>query len=119
LTKRVYTDYLKDIFDSINDIISFVENMSYDEFVSDKKTKYAVIRGFEIIGEATKHIPKKIKDKYPEIPWKQMAGMRDKVIHEYFGVNLDVLWKTATLRIPSIKPMIENIIKNFNGWLDL
>ena len=69
--------------------MDFVRDMSYEEFVKDTKTVYAVIRAIEIIGEAVKNIPEDVRNKYPEIPWRAMAGMRDKVIHAYFGVKLE------------------------------
>jgi len=94
MRKRDYRDYIKDIIDSINDIESFTENMTFEDFAKDKKTINAVIRSIEVIGEAAKNIPKKLRDKYPYIPWKKMAGMRDKMIHEYFGVDIKILWKT-------------------------
>jgi uncharacterized protein with HEPN domain len=78
----------------MDDASVFVENMDYDIFVKDTKTTYAVIRALEIIGEATKKLPSSIKVDYSQIPWKKMAGMRDKVIHEYFGVDLKRVWNT-------------------------
>jgi len=111
MSKREYRDYLNDIYECINDIESFVKDMSYEEFLKDKKTINAVVRSIEIIGEATKHIPKSIKDKSVSIPWKQITGMRNKVIHEYFGVDTNTLWITVTQDVPSIKPAIESLIK--------
>jgi uncharacterized protein with HEPN domain len=107
--KRDYRDYINDILESIADIESFIEGMTFEDFLRDKKTQNAVIRSIEVIGEAAKKIPKSIRDKYPSIPWKKMTGMRDKVIHEYFGVDLKILWKTIKEDIPSIKPLIEQL----------
>jgi len=112
MKNREYGDYIEDILDSINAIGEFVEGMDFEEFAKDRKTIFAVIRGIEVIGEATKNIPKSIKNRYPEIPWKDMAGMRDKVIHEYFGVNLEVVWETAVRHLPEIKPQIQEILKD-------
>ena len=77
---------------------------------ADKKTVFAVVRSFEIIGEATKNIPFDIRDKYPEVPWKNMAGMRDVVIHGYFGVDNAVIWKTLKEDIPGLKEKIKKIL---------
>jgi len=73
--------------------MKFVKSMSYDEFVQDDKTVFAVVRAIEIIGEAVKNIPEEVRGSYPEIPWKDMAGMRDKLIHSYFGIRLERVWK--------------------------
>ena len=92
---RDYRDYLHDILDAVNDIESFISGQTYSEFVKDRKTLNAVIRSIEIIGEAAKNMPDQIKRKHEELPWKQMAGMRDKLIHAYFGVDTETLWKAA------------------------
>jgi uncharacterized protein with HEPN domain len=112
MREREFADYLQDILDSINAIEEFIKEMQFEDFARDRKTTFAVTRAIEIIGEATKHIPKTIVDKYPEIPWRDMAGMRDKVIHEYFGVDLKVVWKTVNQHIPEIKPQIQKVLED-------
>ena len=84
--------------------------MNYQSFVKDKKTVDAVIRNFEIIGEATKHIPERVRKEHLGVPWKDMAGMRDRLIHGYFGVNLDVIWKTLKERLPIVKQLVEEAL---------
>lgn len=111
MKKRVYGDYIQDILDSINDLENFTQNITFEEFIEDKKTINAVTRSTEIIGEAAKKIPKSIKDKYPAIPWKKMTGMRDKLIHEYFGIDTEILWKVAKDELPPLKPLIQKILK--------
>ncbi len=112
--QRDCRDYLEDIIDSVIDIDQFIRGMDFETFAEDKKTINAVIRSLEVIGEATKNIPESIKKKYPSIPWKTMAGMRDKMIHEYFGVDIEILWATATEDIPALKPLIQKVLKEFN-----
>lgn len=103
--------YLKDILNAMDAIEKFVEGMKFDEFKIDDKTSSAVIRKFEIIGEATKNVPESETQKYPGILWKEMAGMRDKLIHFYFGVKYDLVWRTIKDVIPHVKPLIQKSLK--------
>ena len=109
---RDYSLYLSDILKAFEAVENFVEDQSFEDFKKDDKTSSAVIRKFEIIGEAAKQVPEIVRQKYPAVPWKEMAGMRDKLIHFYFGVNYDLLWQTIVNRIPQIKPVIGQILKD-------
>jgi uncharacterized protein with HEPN domain len=88
MRKRDFTDYINDILTSLKEVKEFTEGMSLDEFLRDKKTVNAVIRSLEVLGEAAGKIPEDLRIKAPDIPWKRMTGMRNKLIHEYFGVDL-------------------------------
>ena len=109
---RDYQLYLKDILSAMDSIEAFVEGMSFEEFRADDKTASAVIRKFEIIGEATKNIPDEIRQQYPTVPWKEMAGMRDRLICFYFGVDYKLVWTTIKERLPQVKPDIQCIQKD-------
>ncbi|MBC8435930.1 MAG: DUF86 domain-containing protein [Bacteroidetes bacterium] len=103
---RIYIDH---ILVSANRIQSFVSEMDYDQFASDFKTQDAVIRNFEIIGEATKRISLDFRNNYPEIPWSDMSGMRDRLIHDYLEVDIEIVWKTATEDLPPLVTKIKRI----------
>lgn len=108
--KRDPVDFLMDILDSIENIEDFVKGFDFEEFSRDTKTIYAVVRALEIIGEATKNLPDSLRLNHPEVPWKDMAGFRDKVVHGYFGVDLEVVWDTAVEDAPYLKSLIANIL---------
>ena len=104
--------YLMDIFQAMVAVQTFVEEMEFEAFVADDKTASAVIRKLEIIGEAVKNVPEDIRQKYPQVPWRQMAGMRDWLAHVYFGVDDSLVWETAKDLIPPLQPIIAQIIKD-------
>ena len=108
--KREYWDYLHDILDAVDDAESFVEGMSFEQFLKDKKTLNAVVRCLEIIGEAAKNVPVDVREKYGKLPWKKMTGMRDKVIHAYFGVNTKTLWNTVKNDLPPLKQLVRKML---------
>ena len=107
---RDYGDYLQDIINSISEIEEFTKGMDLEAFKKDRKTVNAVLRSLEVIGEAAKRIPVGIRKKYPAVPWKRMAGMRDKLIHEYSGVDLDIVWGVVEHELPPILPMVRSVL---------
>jgi uncharacterized protein with HEPN domain len=109
-----YHEYLKDILNSLNDIVAFTKGMTFNQFIKDKKTSNAVLRSLEVLGEAAKQIPAPLRRKYRNIPWKNMTGMRDKLIHEYFGVDLVIVWQTLKNDLPSLEVALKDMIRDFN-----
>jgi len=101
--------YLTDVLAAIESIERFIEGMSFEDFQQDDKTASAVIRKFEIIGEASRNISDNIKQRHPEVPWREMAGMRDRLIHGYFGVDYNLVWSTIKNRLPIARQMIQKI----------
>lgn len=99
MTKRTYLDYLNDIVTEIALVLKFIKGMTFDDFKGDEKTIHACIRSLEVIGEASKQIPIDIKELSPDIPWKEMSGMRDVLIHDYFGVNEEIIWNVINNRL--------------------
>jgi uncharacterized protein with HEPN domain len=92
-------------------IDEFIRSIDFKKFMEDDKTKSAVVRKLEIIGEAAKNIPKQIRQKYKELPWTDMAGMRDKIAHFYFGIDYSIVWEVIKERLPEIKPVIQKMLK--------
>jgi uncharacterized protein with HEPN domain len=115
--KRDARLYLDDILDAVEKIENYVDGLTFEEFSEDSKTVDAIVRNFEIIGEATKRISTETKEEHPQIPWKMMAGTRDKLIHEYFGVNLQVLWKTVKEDIPPLKRSVKQLLQKMDKEL--
>jgi uncharacterized protein with HEPN domain len=113
--KRNVALYLKDIIENMDRAERFVKGMNCEDFVKDEKTGFAVIRCIEIMGEASKCITEDTRKKYPEIPWRDIAGMRDKVINFYFGVNLTKVWAVVKEDIPHIRPLLLNALRDLQG----
>ena len=109
--RRGYRLFIKDILDAIEKIEEFVAGMDFEEFRDDDKTVSAVVRKLEIIGEATKNIPDEVRQRYPKLPWREMAKIRDKLIHGYFVVDHQIVWKVIEEELPLLKPQIEKILK--------
>lgn len=109
-SSRVYLHYLQDVLANAEKALAFVQGMSGDDFLRDEKTVFAVIRALEVMGEAAKNVPDNVRQKYPHIPWRDMAGMRDKLIHHYFGVDLGTVWKTVKKDLPALQPELAKIV---------
>ncbi|MFH1353151.1 MAG: DUF86 domain-containing protein [bacterium] len=103
------TFFISSITENIKVIEKFVENAEYRDFLKDVKTQFAVFKAFENIGEAVKGLSKKIRSHYPDIPWKEIAGLRDKLIHGYFGIEPKIVWKTIEEDIPKLKLYISEV----------
>ncbi|MDP2210016.1 MAG: DUF86 domain-containing protein [Bacteroidota bacterium] len=103
-------EYLKHILDEIEYLLKHSKGLSLDEFVKDETLQRAFVRSLEIIGEATKKLSSEIKTKYPDVEWKAIAGTRDKLIHDYFGVDFELVWDIVTTKIPILKKQIGDIL---------
>lgn len=109
---RAYTDYLRDILDASSKAQQFVKDVDFASFETNDEKVYAVIRALEIIGEAVKFIPQTERDRYPQIPWQAVAGMRDKLIHGYFVVNARRVWETVQRDLPPLKVVVSQMLAN-------
>jgi uncharacterized protein with HEPN domain len=112
---REYKAYLKDILDAIRKIENYTRNISFDDFVVDELIKDGVVRNLEVIGEAVKNIPVDIKDKKPEVEWKKIAGLRDILIHDYFGIDEDIVWDAVKNKLPELEEEINGILSEIEG----
>jgi len=102
-------DYLDDILDGVEKIKRYTQEMTYEEFVEDPKTVDAVLRNFEVIGEAAKNVPDDIRQEYDDVPWSEMAGMRHKLIHGYATVELQIIWTTIQEEVPALGAQITSV----------
>jgi uncharacterized protein with HEPN domain len=110
MSERDFRLYLADILDSSRAIMEFVRNLSFEEFCSDRKTYSAVIREFEIIGEAVGKLPDELKLKHPDVEWQDVKDFRNLLIHEYFGVDLEIVWKIIKDDLPNLMDTISKIL---------
>lgn len=108
--KRDIGLYLDDILESIEKIEEYTQDLSEERFSRDTQTQDAVLRRLAVIGEAVKHLPKDVREKHKQIPWRQIAGARDIFVHEYFGVGIERVWKTIQEDLPELKRVIEGLV---------
>jgi uncharacterized protein with HEPN domain len=113
--ERKSADYLSDILEAARKVSKFVEGLTFEQFCNDEKTVFAVIRGLEIIGEAVRNIPPPLRQKYPQISWRLITGMRDRLIHDYLGVDLIIVWNAATKELPEVEPKIREMLDELSG----
>jgi len=113
MSKRTPKLLLEDLIESAEKILQYTKGISFEEFSKDNKTVDAVIRNFEIIGEASNLLPDEIKDKYSEIDWHRIRGFRNRIVHDYFGVDLQIIWKIIFDQIPGLITEISKIIHYF------
>ena len=112
MSKREAKLYIQDIKDSIKKIQGYIKGLDFGDFIKNDEKIDAVVRNLTIIGEAANNIPKEIKTKYSDIEWRKMIGMRNKITHEYFGIDEDILWKTITEDILPLKKQIIKLLKS-------
>jgi uncharacterized protein with HEPN domain len=110
MSDRSDRELLSDIRESIQRISEYLSGFDYESFVKDIKTQDAVIRNLEILGEATKRLSQEFRTAHAEVPWKSMAGARDRLIHDYFGVNLDVVWQIVSVELPKVIEQLPDIV---------
>lgn len=109
MTQRQLSEFLQDILDTIADIEIFTENVELEAFQANREKVLAVVKSIEILGEAVKKVPDDIRNQYPDIPWKSIAGMRDVLVHEYWGIDVNIIWATVQEGLPPLKATIAEI----------
>jgi uncharacterized protein with HEPN domain len=108
-----FLDFIEDILDAMDKAELLIQDVTFDQFAGDFRINYAVVRALEIIGEATKRLPMNVRQEYPHIPWRNMAGMRDRIIHGYDTVDLEIVWDVVQRDIPEIKPQIQQVLADY------
>ncbi len=104
-------EYLRHILDEIEYLAEQTNVLSQEQFLNDETAKRAFVRSIEIIGEAAKKVPPQMKQRYPDVEWRAMAGMRDKVVHRYFGVDYDIIWDVALNKTPFLRRQIDEMLR--------
>ena len=112
MSNREDRSLLEDMLESLHRIEQFVQGLDYQAFLEDCKTQDAVVRNLEILGEATKLLNDSIKSRHPDIPWTHMARLRDRLIHHYFGINLDIVWDIIQTELPPLAKQIQEILND-------
>lgn len=115
MSTRQWEFRIGDILQAIEKVERYVENMTWAKFKQNDLVIDAVVRNFEIIGEASKSIPQSVQKSYPDIPWKEMKGMRDILIHEYFGVDTKILWHAAKHNLPALQKQLKSLLLNLKN----
>lgn len=110
--RRGYKLYLEDILESVNNVQSYVGNASFEELIRDRMRLDAIVRNFEIIGEASSKIPQEIRDKYLFIEWRKISDFRNVLVHEYFEVDYEIMWDIIKSKLPDLKKGIQTILEN-------
>jgi uncharacterized protein with HEPN domain len=110
-----FLDYVEDMLDAMDKAELLLEGVTYEQFEADFRINFAVIRALEIVSEAAKRLPLNLREQYPDIPWKVMAGMRDRIIHGYDVVDLQIVWDVVKRDIPQVKPQIRRILADHPG----
>lgn len=109
--KRRDKDFLGDINEAMNLVGLYTKKLAYREFLEDRKAQDAIVRNLEVIGEASKNITAVFKAKYPDVPWRKLAGLRDKLIHFYFGIDYKIVWSIAKKELPKLRKQVKEILK--------
>ncbi|HSM57849.1 MAG TPA: DUF86 domain-containing protein [Candidatus Sulfomarinibacteraceae bacterium] len=108
-----FLDYVEDMIENMEKAELLVQDVDFEQFETDFRINYAVVRALEIVGEATKRLPMELREQYPDVPWREMAGMRDRIVHGYDIVDLRIVWRTVQERIPQVKPQLKQMLADF------
>ena len=115
MSKRDWTLFLQDMLESIENIAQYTSGMGFQDFLKDTRTRDAVVRNLEVLGEAARKLPSGIRERYPEIPWAQIVGLRNRLIHGYFLVDYGIVWEIVQDELPQLRKRLEQIMREVSG----
>lgn len=118
MVKRDIRDYLQDMLTNIDIAQTLAEDLTFETFQADIRSVYAITHAVQIVGEAAKNIPIPLREQYPETPWKDLVGMRDKLAHVYFSTDLSIVWNTTQNSFPQLKPVVQAMLENEQSALE-
>lgn len=111
MAERIHHHFLNDMLDAVRAAREFTAGIDYAAFCSSREKQFAVVRALEVLGEAANHVPEAVRKRHANLPWREMIAMRHKVVHEYFGVNLEIVWRTVVDELPALESAVAAIVE--------
>jgi len=111
MPERIHHHFLRDMLEATRAALEFTADIDFDGFAASREKQFAVVRALEVLGEAANHVPEVVRKKHAALPWREMIAMRNKVVHEYFGINLEIVWRTVRDELPELEAAIAAVVE--------